>query len=58
VVVSEGDSGVCLAELIAWAICFNARKLDDTQLGRGARLAEATPLWEWIGDDDVTVFSY
>jgi predicted peroxiredoxin len=45
-------------ELLVCPICFNARKLDDTQLGRGARLAGATPLWEWIGDDDVTVFSY
>lgn len=45
-------------ELLVCPICFNARKLDDTQLGRGARLAGATPLWEWIGDDAATVFSY
>ena len=45
-------------ELLVCPICFSARKLDDSQLGPGARLAGATPLWEWMGDDDVTVFSY
>lgn len=39
-------------------ICFTARKLDESQLGGGARLGGATPLWEWIGADDVAVFSY
>jgi predicted peroxiredoxin len=45
-------------ELLVCPICFNSRKLDDSQLTQNARLAGATPLWEWIGDDDVTVFSY
>jgi predicted peroxiredoxin len=45
-------------ELLVCPICFSARKLDDSQLAQNARLAGATPLWEWIGDDDVTVFSY
>lgn len=39
-------------------ICFKARKLDEGQLIPGARLGGATPLGEWIGGDDVTVFSY
>jgi len=39
-------------------VCFNARKLDEGGLVANARLAGATPLWEWIGDDDATVFSY
>jgi predicted peroxiredoxin len=45
-------------ELLVCPICFSARKLDEGQLVENARLAGATPLWEWIGDDDVTVFSY
>jgi predicted peroxiredoxin len=45
-------------EFLVCPICFKARKLDESQLGPGARLAGATPLWEWIGADDVTVFSY
>lgn len=45
-------------ELLVCPICFNARKLDEGSLVANARLAGATPLWEWIGDDDATVFSY
>lgn len=45
-------------ELLLCPICFNARKLDAEQLTAGARLAGATPLWEWIGDEPATVFSY
>ena len=45
-------------ELLVCPICFNARKLDDSTLVPNARLAGATPLWEWIGDEPATVFSY
>jgi predicted peroxiredoxin len=45
-------------ELLVCPICFNARKLDESALVPNARLAGATPLWEWIGADDATVFSY
>jgi predicted peroxiredoxin len=44
-------------ELLVCPICFNARKLDESSLVENARLAGATPLWEWIGED-ATVFSY
>ncbi len=44
-------------ELLVCPICFSARKLDEGQLVTNARLAGATPLWEWIGDS-ATVFSY
>jgi predicted peroxiredoxin len=44
-------------ELFVCPICFNARKLDDGQLVGNAKLAGATPLWEWIGDG-ATVFDY
>jgi len=38
-------------------ICFKARRLDEDSLVPNARLAGATPLWEWIGEG-ATVFSY
>jgi predicted peroxiredoxin len=44
--------------LLVCPVCFNARKLDEQQLVANARLGGATPLWEWIGDDNATVFSY
>ena len=44
-------------ELLVCPICFNSRKLDEAGLVPNARLAGATPLWEWIGDG-ATVFSY
>ena len=47
---SEGQLYVC-------PVCFNARNLDDQAIVDNARLAGATPLWEWIGDG-ATVFSY
>ena len=44
-------------ELLVCPICFNARKLDESSVVANARLAGATPLWEWIGEG-ATVFSY
>ena len=44
-------------ELRVCPICWNSRKLQDTDLVPNARLGGATPLWEWIGDG-ATVFSY
>jgi predicted peroxiredoxin len=44
-------------QLFACPICFTARKLDEGQLVPNARIAGATPLWEWIGEG-ATVFSY
>lgn len=45
-------------ELLVCPICFSARKLDDGKLVPNARMAGATPLWEWIGDEPADVFSY
>jgi predicted peroxiredoxin len=45
-------------EILVCPICFNSKKLDESQLVGNARLAGATPLWEWIGDEPATVFSY
>lgn len=44
-------------ELLVCPICFKARKLDEAALVANARIAGATPLWEWIGEG-ATVFSY
>src|SRR5436309_3852207 len=44
-------------ELLVCPICFSARALDESALVGNARLAGATPLWDWIGDG-ATVFSY
>jgi predicted peroxiredoxin len=44
-------------ELLVCPICFNARQLDEASLVKNARLAGASPLWDWIGDG-ATVFSY
>lgn len=45
-------------ELLVCPICAKARNLDEGNLVGNARLAGATPLWEWIGDQPATVFSY
>ena len=44
-------------ELYACPICFDARRLDPGNLVPNARIAGATPLWEFVGDG-ATVFSY
>jgi predicted peroxiredoxin len=45
-------------QLLVCPVCFNARKLDESELAANARLGGATPLWDWIGDEHATVFSY
>ena len=44
-------------ELYVCPICFNVRQLDEQALVDNARLAGATPLWQFIGEG-ATVFSY
>jgi predicted peroxiredoxin len=45
-------------ELLVCPICFNARRLAEGDLVPNATLAGATPMLEWMGDDDTDVFSY
>jgi predicted peroxiredoxin len=45
-------------QLLACPFCFDTRRLEESQLVSNARVAGATPLWEWIGDEAATVFSY
>jgi len=39
-------------------ICFNAKKLDADSLIANAELQGTIPLWQWIGDEPATTFSY
>jgi predicted peroxiredoxin len=45
-------------ELLVCPICVTSRGLDGTEFVANARIAGATPLWDWIGDEPATVFSY
>ena len=45
-------------ELLVCPICFNARKLDEDAIAANASIAGATPMLEWLGDDDAAIFSY
>ena len=45
-------------ELLVCPICVKARKLDEDAFVPNARLAGATPMWEWLGDKPGTVFCY
>ena len=39
-------------------VCFNAKQLDIGSLLPNAELAGSVQLWEWIGDEQATTFSY
>jgi predicted peroxiredoxin len=39
-------------------ICFDARHLDGASLVENAQLNGTVPLWQWIGDEAATTFSY
>jgi predicted peroxiredoxin len=45
-------------QLLVCPYCFNARHLDEGELVANARIGGATPLWDFIGDEAATVFSY
>lgn len=42
----------------ACPICFAARQLDADRLIPGVEIQGTLPLWQWIGDDAATTFSY
>ena len=44
-------------ELWLCPFCVNARKLGDEQFVPNSKIAGATPMWQWAGDD-ATVISY
>ncbi|HET9498740.1 MAG TPA: DsrE family protein [Marmoricola sp.] len=39
-------------------VCFNSKQLDAEDLIAGAEINGTVPLWNWIGDDPATTFSY
>jgi predicted peroxiredoxin len=39
-------------------ICFDARKLEASDLIAGAEINGTVPMWNWIGDDPAVTFSY
>ncbi len=45
-------------QVLVCPICFNAKQLDKGNLLPNAELGGTVQLWEWIGDDGATTFSY
>jgi predicted peroxiredoxin len=45
-------------KLMVCPICFTARKLEESALAGNASIVGATPLFDWIGEDNAAVFSY
>jgi predicted peroxiredoxin len=43
---------------LACPICFTARGLPADSLVPNATLGGTVPMWQWIGDDPTTTFSY
>ncbi len=39
-------------------ICFNSKQLDQEKLIAGAEIQGTVPMWNWIGDEPATTFSY
>ena len=39
-------------------ICFDAKGLDASTLIKGATIGGTVPMWEWIGPEGATTFSY
>ncbi|CAM4005593.1 DsrE family protein [Smaragdicoccus niigatensis] len=39
-------------------ICFTAKHLDANNLIAGAEIQGTIPMWNWVGDEPATTFSY
>ncbi|GEO95368.1 DsrE family protein [Kocuria turfanensis] len=39
-------------------VCFDARKLDPSNLLGNAEMGGTVPMWKWIGEEAATTFSY
>ncbi len=44
--------------LLVCPLCLNAKQLQEAALVGGATVGGTVPLWEWIGDEAATTFSY
>lgn len=45
-------------KLMICSVCFNAKQLDEKDLVSNAAIGGSVPMWEWIGDEPATTFSY
>lgn len=45
-------------QLLLCPFCVDSRGLKDAEFVANARIGGASPLWDWIGDEAATVFSY
>ena len=45
-------------EYLVCPICFDAKKLDKERLIKGAALGGTVVMWQWIGEEGATTFSY
>lgn len=45
-------------ETLVCPICFNSRGLAEETLEGSAKLGGTVPMWQWIGEDSATTFSY
>jgi predicted peroxiredoxin len=44
--------------ILVCPICFNAKALDPERLLDNAEVGGTVPMWQWIGDEGATAFSY
>lgn len=45
-------------EFLVCPICVDAKGLREAPMIKGATIGGTVPMWEWIGDDGATTFSY
>jgi predicted peroxiredoxin len=45
-------------QLLVCPICWSARKLDESAMVANAVATGATPMFDWIGDENTLIFSY
>lgn len=45
-------------QILACPICVNARGLAGERMIDGVELGGTVPMWQWIGDEGATAFSY
>ncbi|HZK35542.1 MAG TPA: hypothetical protein VFC57_01120 [Aeromicrobium sp.] len=43
---------------LACPICFDGRKIDKGNLVSNTEMGGTIPMWDWIGDEAATAFSY
>ncbi len=44
--------------MLVCPLCLNAKRLQEAALVDGATVGGTVPLWEWIGEEAATTFSY